>query len=210
MTFKLRVNKWLILKLIVWNRTVWSFDCVQTNDWYKCNILTSDPAELSSEKCTCVNNSCIRSKISRDNLDCWIERKCDAHKKQVDGEQLYNLVRQEVEISWRSEFEVSVPVRGARTRSKQRLGPQAPGWAAQENGKKCRYSQKSWGSICCSLCSVSNSPFTQGCPRGVMVKAMNCGIVVREFVLQSRYYVHFRANTLGTRYESDYSPSSYG
>ena len=35
------------------------------------------------------------------------------------------------------------------------------------------------------------------CPRGVMVKAMSCGIVVREFVLQSRYYVHFRANTLG-------------
>ena len=34
------------------------------------------------------------------------------------------------------------------------------------------------------------------CPRGVMVKAMNCGIVVREFVLQS-HYVHFRANTLG-------------
>ena len=37
----------------------------------------------------------------------------------------------------------------------------------------------------------------RGCPRGVMVKAMNYGIVVREFVLQSRYYVHFRANTLG-------------
>ena len=36
-----------------------------------------------------------------------------------------------------------------------------------------------------------------GCPRGVMVKAMHCGIVVREFVLQSRYYVHFRANILG-------------
>ena len=36
-----------------------------------------------------------------------------------------------------------------------------------------------------------------GCPRGVMVKAMDCGIVVREFVLQLRYYVHFRANTLG-------------
>ena len=31
-----------------------------------------------------------------------------------------------------------------------------------------------------------------GCPRGVMVKAMDC-----EFVFQSRYYVHFRANTLG-------------
>ena len=30
----------------------------------------------------------------------------------------------------------------------------------------------------------------------VMVKAMNCRIGVSEFVLQSRYYVHFRANTL--------------
>ena len=37
----------------------------------------------------------------------------------------------------------------------------------------------------------------RGCPRGVMVKAMDYGIVVHEFVLQSRYYVHFRANTLG-------------
>ena len=37
----------------------------------------------------------------------------------------------------------------------------------------------------------------RGCPRGVMVKAMDCEIVVSEFVLQSRYYVHFRANTLG-------------
>ena len=41
------------------------------------------------------------------------------------------------------------------------------------------------------------APDRGSCPRGVMVKAMNCGIVVREFVLQSRYYVHFRANTLG-------------
>ena len=38
---------------------------------------------------------------------------------------------------------------------------------------------------------------TEGCPDGVMVKAMDCGIVVREFVLQSCYYIHFRANTLG-------------
>ena len=40
-----------------------------------------------------------------------------------------------------------------------------------------------------------------GVSRGVMVKAMDCGIVVSEFVFQSRYYVHFRANTLGERYE---------
>ena len=37
----------------------------------------------------------------------------------------------------------------------------------------------------------------RGCPRGVMVKAMDCGILVSEFVFQSRYYVHFRTNTLG-------------
>ena len=31
--------------------------------------------------------------------------------------------------------------------------------------------------------------FKAGCPHGVIVKAMDCGIVVSEFVLQSRYYV---------------------
>ena len=30
-----------------------------------------------------------------------------------------------------------------------------------------------------------------------MIKTMDCGIVVREFVLQCRYYIYFRANTLG-------------
>ena len=30
-----------------------------------------------------------------------------------------------------------------------------------------------------------------------MVKAMDCEIVVSDFVLQSRNYVHIRANTLG-------------
>ena len=36
-----------------------------------------------------------------------------------------------------------------------------------------------------------------GCPRGVRVKMMDGGIVVSEFELKSRYYVHFRTNTLG-------------
>ena len=49
--------------------------------------------------------------------------------------------------------------------------------------------------VCVCVCVCTNSP--GGCPRGVMVKAMDCEIVVREFVLQSRYYVHFRAKTLG-------------
>ena len=45
--------------------------------------------------------------------------------------------------------------------------------------------------------NASVSILSRGCPHGVMVKAKDCGIVVREFVLQSRYYVHFRTNTLG-------------
>ena len=39
------------------------------------------------------------------------------------------------------------------------------------------------------------------CPRGVMAKAMDCGIVVSEFLLLAPNYVHFRANILGERYE---------
>ena len=49
-----------------------------------------------------------------------------------------------------------------------------------------------------------NLEIIKGCLRGVMVKSMDCEIVVNEFVLHSRYYVHFRANTLG-KY-----PPSYG
>ena len=42
-----------------------------------------------------------------------------------------------------------------------------------------------------------NKTFFRGGPRGVMFKAMDYGFVISVFVLQSRYYVHFRANTLG-------------
>ena len=34
-------------------------------------------------------------------------------------------------------------------------------------------------------------------PRSLVVKVQDCGILVSEFELQSRYYVHFRTNTLG-------------
>ena len=34
------------------------------------------------------------------------------------------------------------------------------------------------------------------CSRSVMVKTLDCGIVVGEFELQFRYYVNFRKNTL--------------
>ena len=47
--------------------------------------------------------------------------------------------------------------------------------------------------FCLTICTHTHTGFS----RGVMVKAIDCGIVVSEFVLQSRYYVHFQANTLG-------------
>ena len=37
----------------------------------------------------------------------------------------------------------------------------------------------------------------RGCPHGVMVKAMDCGIIESELKLQFRYYIHFWTNTLG-------------
>ena len=42
----------------------------------------------------------------------------------------------------------------------------------------------------------STSSKKRGRPRGVMVKALDSAIVVRELELQSRYYVHFRKNNL--------------
>ena len=47
------------------------------------------------------------------------------------------------------------------------------------------------------------------CPHDVMVKALDCRIVASEFVLQLRYYVHFRSNTFGKSMNPTY-PSCYG
>ena len=44
---------------------------------------------------------------------------------------------------------------------------------------------------------VRSSSDIWGCPRGVMLKAMVCEIVAREFELQSSYCFYFRTNTLG-------------
>ena len=34
-------------------------------------------------------------------------------------------------------------------------------------------------------------------PYGIVANELDCNIVVSEFVLQSRYYIHFQTNTLG-------------
>ena len=44
-----------------------------------------------------------------------------------------------------------------------------------------------------TLATIPKGLIKWGYPRGVMFKALNGGIVVSEFVLQSGYYVHFLA-----------------
>ena len=56
-------------------------------------------------------------------------------------------------------------------------------------------------------CYCAIKPNQVGCP--VMVKALDCGIIVSGFELQSRYYVHFQANILGKGMKPPYPPS-YG
>ena len=41
---------------------------------------------------------------------------------------------------------------------------------------------------------MRRTPSLPECPHRVMVKSLDRGIVVSEFELQSRYYVHFRTN----------------
>ena len=45
--------------------------------------------------------------------------------------------------------------------------------------------------------SIKKNNQTAGGLHGVMVKALDCGIIVSEFELQSRYYIHLQRNTLG-------------
>ena len=54
-----------------------------------------------------------------------------------------------------------------------------------------------WNNKSSSIKLIIDIIISGGCPDGVIVKAMDCRVVVREFVLQSCYYFHFRANTLG-------------
>ena len=69
-----------------------------------------------------------------------------------------------------------------------------------EEFKKTKSKQeqnKVWIKQCRKWINKSINKTNKGCPRGVMVKARDYGIVVSEFVFQLRYYVHFWANTLG-------------
>ena len=87
----------------------------------------------------------------------WIGCRCDAHRKQVDVKQWYNPVRQEVQRVWSQLLQFEV----VRTSSQQRAGPsEPPVEQPSRTRKKFCHRHRNWGSICYSLCSVSNSPLT--------------------------------------------------
>ena len=71
-----------------------------------------------------------------------------SYGKRVDVKQLYNPGEDRKSGSWRSdELEKKCD---RENQHPERLGPQAPGWAAQENGKETRLGPIDWGSICSS------------------------------------------------------------
>ena len=74
----------------------------------------------------------------------------------VGVELLYNSVHRKLNQFWRSESWRNYAVE--KTAPSRELGPRASGWATLENEKDTRLcSEELRRSICCSLCSVSNS-----------------------------------------------------
>ena len=110
-------------------------------------------------------------------MDGLNECDCDMHKK-VDVELLYNPVRTGSQLVWRPDQLEKDTVEKASTQQSgpsgprlsscswgsdeleircwieehvpERLGPQAPCWAAQENEKETQLWPIEWGTICCS------------------------------------------------------------
>ena len=103
----------------------------------------------------------------------WMSAIRDAHKKKVDGELLYKLVHRKFnQLETRCGRESQNPAEGALRPPIYQLGSdelevrcswenQAPGWAAQENGKETRLWPEEWGSICCSSFQSPTPSHTQ-------------------------------------------------
>ena len=124
----------------------------------------------------------------RYHLDMWtglIRCRCDADKKQVGIKQLYNPVPQTVRVSW-SQWEPA-PSRG--------LGPSGhPVEQPSRMRKKCCYSQRNLGPICCSLFSLQlishTQPFRIKCERYIFVKKCVCSSLLLIMFLHIYICIH--------------------
>ena len=61
---------------------------------------------------------------------------------------------------WRLD-QLEIRYRNIEEHVQERLGPQAPSWAAQENGKEAWLWLIEWGSICCSSVRSPTPSYTQ-------------------------------------------------
>ena len=129
------------------------------NNFRVVNVTYWPSTELSIKRCTCVNNRCIRSKISGYHLDLltgWIRCNCDAHRKQVDVKQLYNQVPQTAWVSCSS----SCSSRQWEPAPDRGLGPSGPRLnSTAEWGRSAAIVRGTWSQYV-AICSVSNSPLT--------------------------------------------------
>ena len=135
--------------------------CVQRNDWYQIELLLIDSVtywprpSCQNRKCTCVNNRCIRSR----NIRIWPWTgwtECEIVTlagRRVGVKLLYNPGDRKLrQLEIRCGRENQHPAEGTlrppieqlqlgrrwwnENHVPERLDPQAPGWAAQENGKE--------------------------------------------------------------------------
>ena len=87
----------------------------------------------------------------------WV-RNFDAHKNKVGVELLYNSVHRKFNQLVIRRVGVKC---GRENQHPERLGTQAPGWAAHENGKETRSWPIEWRSICCSSVRSPTPSHTQ-------------------------------------------------
>ena len=149
-------------------------------------------AELSIKRCTCVNNRCIRSKISGYNLDCGCvelgadvtrtRNRCSSNKYITRCHRQVELVRDKM-LLWEP-----APKRG--------LGPQDPQLSSQAERKWSAANYRGiWGQYV-AVCSVSKSPlshkpfqpFRIKCERCIFLKNCVCSSLL--LILFPRVYVN--------------------
>ena len=126
---------------------------------YLCNILTSDLARLSDEKCTCVNNRCIRAKLSGDQGTALI----------VEGLNWVRIVTL-ARSTWVSNYHLT-PATGSSDQLERRCwnenhvpaeaGPPGPRLSSLGERERKAAMARRVGDNMPQFCSVSNSPLTQ-------------------------------------------------